>query len=281
VTDESEEEKLKTLSIPRIVSLVALAAVCSCAPGGSGTNPAPVNPQDPMSSDASIIYLHHSTGEGVWNGGVSAWFDAYNSGHDKEYLIEERSYPDGTNYPWDNYPYDYWNIWINHAGATAYSGQDTLEILTAAYDVIMWKHCYPVSDIAPDTGSPDIASAGKSLENYKLQYNALKTKMRSFPNNRFVVWTGAALIESETNPEAAARAREFFTWVKDEWDESGDNIFVWDFYELETEGTNYLLYSSGDSHPSAAFNQRVAPFISQRIVDVIEGRGDTGSLTGE
>lgn len=271
---------MKKLSIPRIVSLAALAAVCSCAPGDGG-EPVSLKPQEPMADDASVIYLHHSTGGGVWGGGVSDWFTAYNAAQGKNYLIEERAYPDGNNYPWDNYPYDYWNIWINHEGATAYSGQDTLEILTAEYDVIMWKHCYPVSDIGADTGSPNVSSAAKTIENYKLQYNALKTKMKSFPNNRFVVWTGAARIAGETNAESAARSRAFFTWVKDDWDETGDNIYIWDFYELETEGTNYLQYSGGDSHPSDDFNEDVAPLVSRRIVDVLEGRGDIGSLTGE
>lgn len=270
---------MKIFAIPRIVSFTTLIALCSCAVGDSGG--APLKPQEPEAGDTRIIYLHHSTGGGVWDGGVSDWFTDYNADNGTEYDIEERAYPDGNNYPWDNYPYDYWNIWINHAGSNPYQEQDTLEILTAEYDVIMWKHCYPVSDIGPDTGSPDIASAAKTLENYKLQYNALKTKMRSFPNNRFVVWTGAALREEDTNPQAAARARAFFDWVKSEWDEAGDNVFVWDFYELETEGTNYLQYSGGDSHPSGSFNETVAPFISRRIVDVLEDRGDTGSLTGE
>ena len=71
----------------------------------------------------------------------------------------------------------------------------------------------------------------------------------------------------------------------DTWDEPGDNIYVWDFRQLETEGGLYLLneYAAapGDSHPNSAFATRVAPYLGQRIVDVIEGRGDSGSLTGQ
>ena len=73
--------------------------------------------------------------------------------------------------------------------------------------------------------------------------------------------------------------------MKEDWDEPGDNILTWDFFELETEGGNFLLdqYSagSGDSHPGAPFAQTVAPLFAQRIIDVIEGRGDSGTLTGE
>ena len=73
--------------------------------------------------------------------------------------------------------------------------------------------------------------------------------------------------------------------MKNEWDEPGDNIFVWDFFELETEGGNVLLdsnaASSGDSHHNDAFAERVAPFFVSRLVSVIVGTGDSTSLTGE
>lgn len=235
-----------------------------------------------MGSDAKIIFLHHSTGGVIWGGGVANWFTTYNTAHSKSYQITHREYPASSPYGWNNYPYDYWNIWVNHAGNQAYLNEPTLEMLTDDYDVIVWKHCYPVSDVGPDTGSPSVSSSSKTLENYKLQYAALKTKMRSFPNTRFIVWTGSARIQSETNSANATRAQEFATWVKNTWDEDNDNIFVWDFRELETEGGLYLLsnYSDGDSHPKSSFATTVAPYFSQRIVDVIEGRGDTGSITG-
>jgi hypothetical protein len=241
-------------------------------------------PQDPMPGDANVIFLHHSTGNCVWNGGVPAWLANYNTANATTYAITETSYPNAP-YPWNNYPYDYWNIWVDNAGAMPFNGQDTLEILTQNYDVIVFKHCYPVSGVLEDTGSPDISSSAKRAENYKLQYNALKAKMLSFPANRFIVWTGAALVESSTSAEAAARAKAFFDWVKAEWDEPGDNIYIWDFWQLETAGGLYLLDSyaaaPGDSHPGATFCTTVAPYFAQRTVNVIKGLGDTTSLTGQ
>ena len=261
---------------PRALSLVhALCAVVLSLPLGcskSSTNPAPRPP-----GSAEIVFLHHSTGGVIWNGGVPAWFATYNAAHGTDYQIAEVSYPNSP-YPWDNYPYDYWNLWVNHAGPTAYEGQATLEMLTPLYDVIVFKHCFPVSNIGPDTGSPDVASAAKTQENYKLQYAALKTKLRSFPANRFIVWTGAAKLAATTTPEAATRAKQFFDWVRTVWDEPGDNIYVWDFFGLETDGGMYLLpehaASAGDDHPSGTFAAEVAPLFAQRVVDVIEGRGD-------
>jgi hypothetical protein len=127
---------------------------------------------------------------------------------------------------------------VNHAGRPPTWSESTLEVLTPLYDVIVFKHCFPVSNIGPDTGSPDVASEAKTLENYELQYAALKAKLRSFPANRFIVWTGAAKLAATTTPEMAARAQQFFTWVRTVWDEPGDNIYVWDFFNLETGGGN-------------------------------------------
>ncbi len=206
---------------------------------------------------------------------------AYNEREGTSYVIEERAYPD-TPYEWANYPYDYYTIWVANGGDSPYLEQDTLEMLTQSYEVIVFKHCFPVSDIEPDTGTPDVMSSRRSLENYRLQYAALKEKLLSFPNHRFILWTGAALIAAASSEESGARAREFFTWVKEEWDEEGDNIFLFDFFELETEGGNFLreAYSAGDSHPNSDFAVRVAPLFVNRLLDVIEGRGDVGSLTG-
>jgi len=240
--------------------------------------------QDPMEDDARIILLHHSTGGRIWSGGVPAWFSEYNSTHGSSHSIIEQSFPKDTPYGWNNYPYDYWKIWVDNAGYDPYLEEPTLEMLTQDYDVIVWKHCYPVSDIQPDTGSPSISSSTKKIENYKLQYEALKNKMREFPQTRFIVWTGAALVQGATTEDKGRRARAFFEWVKNEWDEPGDNIYIWDFFELETEGGFYLKneYAEGvnNSHPNSDFSRRVALHLCNRIIDVIEGNGDIGSLTG-
>ena len=240
--------------------------------------------QIPLGENIKIIFLHHSTGQCIWSGGVPGWFSEYNAEHECNYEISEQDFPRSSPYGWKNYPYDYWNIWVNHAGDQTYIEEPTLEILTQEYDVIVWKHCFPVSSILPDTGSSDIGSESKRIENYKLQYDALKTKMKEFPGARFIVWTGAALVENATTEEQAQRSRMFFDWVKTQWDDPGDNIYIWDFFELETDGGIYLkneyAASSSDSHPNATFSQTVAPYFCQRIVDVVEGRGDTASLTG-
>ncbi|MDQ7780337.1 MAG: hypothetical protein RDV41_11630 [Planctomycetota bacterium] len=267
-------------SVLAAVLVVSLAVLLS----GGGSDDRLAFSEEAAKS-AKIVFLHHSTGECVWNGGVPDWFADFNKKNKTDYQITEQAFPKDSPYGWENYPYDYWNIWVKHAGAKTFKSEPTLEILTKKYKVIVFKHCFPVSDVCEDTGEPDIESADKKLENYKLQYDALKKKMLSFKDNQFIVWTGAAQVEGCTDEEQATRAKEFAEWVTTEWDEKGDNIFVWDFRALETEGGLYLkdeyAASSEDSHPNEDFSKKVAPYFCRRVVDVIQGKGDTGSITGK
>ena len=237
----------------------------------------------PMPANAKVIFLHHSTGDVIWKGGVAGWFDGYNAAHGTGYVVTQQLFPlANAGYPYANYPYDYWNIWVNHAGAAPYLGESTLEILTSQYDVIVFKHCFPVGSIGPDTGNPDVSSPVQTIENYKLQYTALKAKLQSFPSNRFIIWTGAAKLAANTTPEIAARAKDFFDWVRNVWDEPGDNIYVWDFFNLETGGGTYLkpeyAAAANDDHPNSVFAAEVAPLFAQRLTDVIQARGDSTAM---
>lgn len=230
------------------------------------------------------IFLHHSTGNCIWSGGVPAWLEDYNRQRGTAYQITEQAFPKKEPYGWKNYPYDYWNIWVNHAGDQPFSEEPTLDMLTKENELIIWKHCFPVSHILEDTGTPDVGSEVKSLENYRAQYTALKEAMLRFPKTKFIVWTPAALLPANSNDEEAERTRAFAGWMLNEWDDKGDNIFVWDFHSLETEGGLFLKVenarSDQDPHPNEAFSRKAAPLFAQRIVDVLEGHGDTGSVTG-
>jgi hypothetical protein len=264
-------------ALGRFICLIGSMELASLA---CAQNPPPQNA--PPSRESRVLFLHHSTGECIWNGGVPEWFEAYNAEHRTSYRVEERNFPKESPYGWENFPYDFWNIWVQHAGPRPYREEPTLEMLTPQYQVIVFKHCFPVSNIEPDLGQGDVASAEKRLENYTLQYVALKEKLRQFPSTRFLLWTGAAQVRGDVDEASARRAQQFFQWVRNEWDVPGDNIFLWDFYALETERGLYLKpnYASGDAHPNEVFSRRVAPLLCGRIVDVIEGRGDTASITG-
>lgn len=261
-----------------VASSVVVLCVTGC--GSSKASPPltspPVDPvaaTSPMTGTVRIAYLHHSTGGNVWEGGVPEAIAAWNAAHGTDYRIAETWYPAST----DNMPYDFWRHWVSGGGAA-------LDALAADNEVIVFKHCFPVSDLEADDGAPSVSSARKTPANYRLQYAALRDRMRAFPGRRFVVWTGPALTAAATTPAAAGRARDFAAWVTGTWDEAGDNVYVWDFRELETSGGLYLpdgnAAAADDSHPNGALAALAGPLAARRIIDVIEGRGDAGSLTG-
>jgi hypothetical protein len=245
-----------------------------------------------MPDPIQIAFLHHSTGRIIWTGNtsrleykifkkgdVAKWFSRYNRAHRTNYQIKEIVFPKESPYGWNNYPFDYYNIWVKNGGPDEYKSEPTLEWLTRHYNVIIFKHCYPGSNILGDTGLADVNSQEKRLEVYKLQYQKLKEKMASFPGTKFIAWTCAALTKDSTTEDNARRARNFRDWVINEWDEPGDNIFTWDLFELETGGGLYLkpeyAISPSNSHPNRFFAAKAAPLFCKKVIDVIENRGDT------
>jgi len=233
-----------------------------------------------------IIFLHHSTGKSIWLGktnryinkltgksDVGEYFKKYNAKNGTEYQIIERNFPKVAPYGWKNDPFDYYNIWVKNAGDKPYMAEPTLEILTKEYNLIIFKHCYPSSRIEPDIFPPNIDSDFKSIQNYKLQYNALKSKMHQFPKNKFILWTPAVMIKSQMTEEEAIRTREFYNWLMNEWKEQDDNIYIWDFYKYETEGGLYFsdkyAESTDNSHPGRVFSERLSPVFSQFVINVI------------
>ncbi|HDS06243.1 MAG TPA: hypothetical protein ENO05_01330 [Bacteroides sp.] len=244
---------------------------------------------------ANVIFLHHSTGGMIYEGGnVADSVAAYNQREGTEYTIKDWNFPYKP-YEWANYPYDYWNIWINgycedYRGEKGYVNVMCLDDLSARYDVVIFKHCFPGADILEDTGNPDISSVRKSLENYKLQYRALRDAFASFPETQFVVWTLAPrhrLYPGTT--EHAGRAGAFVDWVKSEWlQEEGkryENIHVFDYFSLsatldpeaDPPAVQHCLkykyekeHDHHDSHPNELACKEIGPEFYRFIRDLLE-----------
>ncbi|BCO10751.1 hypothetical protein GF1_31270 [Desulfolithobacter dissulfuricans] len=225
--------------------------------------------------DERILFLHHSTGNIIYTqGDVRGWIERYNGQQGTGYVIDDRYYPN-TPYPWSNYPYDYWNLWVNGACRPDEPNIHCLDQLTADYQVIIFKNCYPVSNIEADTGTPDITSSRKSLENYRLQYSAVRDLLTRYPDTLFIFWTGAPLHRLATTPEKAARARAFAQWVKNDMLATGEyqNIRVFDYFDLTAGDDNVLRHdyetshTSSDSHPNSQAARDVGPVFASFIVD--------------
>jgi uncharacterized protein YjdB len=231
-----------------------------------------------------VIFLHHSTGAGVYfAGNVASWITSYNTANNKSIRLVERNFPNES--IWGNYPYDYWKLWINGSCNSGDPQIECLNTLAANYDLVIFKHCFPGSAILPSNGNPDVSSSAQTIDNYKLQYRALRNLMDSYPTTKFMVWTLAPLHRLETTVEAAKRAYEFVQWVKNEWlvedGKSHSNIIIFDFFSLvaelnenPTNGVKYCLkydyeisHTILDSHPNTTANQYVGPIFAQAIAN--------------
>jgi hypothetical protein len=166
---------------------------------------------------------------------------------------------------------------------TSLSTQDmTLSELTAEYDVIIMKHCFPSSDVLEDIGNAEPSFSRQSLENYMTVYRKLREQFDRHPDNLFIVWTlppRHRLFEPKegNKDENAARATAFSDWLKAEYpleDGMHPNICVWDFRSLMTEkGNNFLKqeyeinHRRPDSHPNKLANNTSGPELAKFLVN--------------
>lgn len=233
-----------------------------------------------------IVLLHRSTGLSIFLGNTNYYVNKLTKKSDlKSYVrkyskesksdctVSEKHFASPLSLK--NYPYDYYNVWVKNAGNTPFMNVPTLEILTKQFEIIVFKHCYSASNTMEDSGSPDIDSEERRIENYKLQYESLKRKMHEFPETKFIIWTPAVNVKNQMTEDEARRISEFYRWILEKWDEKEDNIYLWDFYKYETEGGLYFkdeyAFSSNDSHPGKEFSAHMAPILARFIVDVADG----------
>jgi hypothetical protein len=171
---------------------------------------------------------------------------------------------------------------------------------------------------APTTGSNplrgnDADSAYHTVANAKGIYVDLLSYFATKQDTLFVAITAPPLVASATNSVQAANARAFNEWLTKDWLASYPyhNVAVYDFYDVLTsnggnsntndlgsasgnhhrirngkiehisnQGSNYSMYGSGDSHPTAAGNQKAAgefvPFLNV-IFHCWQGNGPCSS----
>jgi len=237
----------------------------------------------------TAILLHHSTGGNMYNeGDVPGYISDYNAQHGTSIQVSERAYP-STPYPWKNYPYDYWYLWINGECDNSEPGIECLKSIAASYEIISWKHCFPGCHIESGDGVGDVSSETMTLANYKAQYRALREKMDALPDNEFIVWTLAPLHRLVTNEDKALRSGEFVHWVKNEWltedEKEHPNIHIFDFFGITAEqdenpahGFQYCLkygyersHDKGDSHPNSLANETAGLVFARLIIDIAAG----------
>lgn len=210
-----------------------------------------------------IIFLHHSCGQnliaqgGVREGLTALGYEFYDHGYNEEGLV----LADGT---WTGANFDVPDDNTNPDGYAVIFAQplndppDNTFSHLMQYEVIVFKSCFPVSNIGDEA----------QLEEYKSYYLSIRERMSQYPDKMFVIVTQPPEIPADSSPDAAARARAFANWLSSNEYVSGHaNVFVFDFFGQLAGGDNYLKAEyrtdESDAHPNESANRTIGPlFVS-------------------
>jgi len=195
-----------------------------------------------------FLFVHHSTGEGfLFDGGMKDMLEK------DGFEVHNRTYGDG--WVGDNTnPADFPVTFTEHFDDLI--SWDLPE--GEHYDIIAFKSCFPASNICSD----------EDLEAYKGYYETIKTVTRQHPEILFIPWSTPPLVPNGTEPECAARARDFATWLTGPYIEGESNLASFDVFsrlagdDPSARDYNCLKYDyqadPNDSHPNHMANMGVA-----------------------
>jgi hypothetical protein len=228
---------------------------------------------NPPTSPVNLIFIHHSCGEN--------WLDDGNGGlgialRDNNYYVSD------TNYGWgdfdgigSNTDIGHWWDWFRGPNSSIYMSELYNENEQASYysrlatgpggenNIIMFKSCYPNSDLAGDPSDPvppigtnplkgnNSWSDYHTISNAKGIYIDILEYFRTRQDKLFIVVTAPPV----SYDDWANNARAFNNWLVNDWlrDYSYRNVAVFDFYNvLTTNGgdpnTNDLGVETGNHH---------------------------------
>lgn len=237
---------------------------------------------NPPAKKVKLIFIHHSCGEN--------WLADGHGGLGRA-LAQNKYFVSDTNYGWgpdgigDRTDITDWPEWFTGPNSSRYlkalyreSGKHSPYTRTftdpgGENQIIMFKSCFPNSNLEGRPNDPPGRGDGLSVGNAKAIYNKLLTYFATRPDKLFIVIT-APPVQDRTY---AANARAFNTWLVTKWlsGYKGNNVAVFDFYNVLTgpnnhhrfskgsieyitnRGRNTLYYpTNGDDHPSPAGNRK-------------------------
>ena len=239
--------------------------------------PRPQSPNpDPPDEVVKLIFIHHSTGEN--------WLaDGYgNLGQElgrNNYFVSDTNYGWGPDSIGDRTDIPNWVEWFRGPQTPTYmdalfneSGQHSgytrsLSDPGGENQVIMFKSCFPNSELSGSPNDPPGTYEDLSVGGAKYVYNELLKYFATRPDKLFVVITAPPLSDGSY----AQNARAFNLWLVNDWlidtNYSINNVVVFDFYNMLTASNAHhhyrngqiehivgsrdtLHYPSGDDHPS-------------------------------
>ena len=238
-----------------------------------------------------LIFIHHSVGNNWLDNSLNAALvakDYIDERNDMYYDIDiapDAGRPDSLGpVSGDNTDMNHWISWFNN-----YLGNlKTFGCASGVNKIIMFKSCYPNSDISLDGTEPGDpfydadytitnfkaiyrhpSGSGNTYTNGGYAYKPLEDIFAENPDTLFIAVTAPPLCNADTNDANGHRARTFNNWLKNDWLTSYNtahptlkNVAVFDFFDYmanaDDAGTNpnrlKAIYggSTDDSHPTAA-----------------------------
>jgi len=257
-----------------------------------------------------LVFIHHSCGSNFLRNNLHKALVA------KDYIDERNDITYGTKMqpdegrpaslgrtPGNQTNMNHWVCWFNDylEGVKQHKCKDGVN------RIIMFKSCYPASDIHQDgDGAGNPFSSSKTVANYKAvfrhpagpgktythngkTYKALEDVFRANPKTLFIFVTAPPLRHRSSTDENAHRARVFNNWVKTDWLKSYNkknpglnNVAVFDWFDILAFPDNRKTHSnrlqtgyggaSGDSHPNRAANAystRVFATKKENFIDTV------------
>jgi PKD repeat protein len=238
-----------------------------------------------------IIFIHKSVGRGLLRSGgmenaliAKDYIDEVNEIYTRSetpYPPPDTGRPDSVS-SYGSYMCD-WILWFNDylEGVKYYGCEDGVN------RIIMFKSCYPYSNISSDGTEPgNPFSSARTLTNYMAifrhpngpgntythsngyTYKPLEDIFAENPDTIFVYVTAPPLYHTSTNEANARRARIFNNWLKNEWlpnynaaHPELNNAAIFDLFDVlanpddHPEYPNMLreeYYNGVDDHPNTA-----------------------------
>jgi len=260
------------------LSLVSAFAVNMQRDAGASPLPQTSGPPDRV---VRLVFIHHSSGEN--------WLADENGGLGLA-LAENNYFVSDTNYGWgpdaigDRTDIPDWLEWFRGPETERYmeavfaeSDQNSaytrsLEDPGGENDIVLFKSCFPNSNLEGNADDPPAEEGGYSVGGAKFVYNQLLEYFGTHPDKLFVVITAPPV----SDPSYAENARAFNNWLVEAWLDENHypyaNVAVFDFYNVLTgrghhhryvdgrvehsyiPGRNTSAYASDDDHPSRAGN---------------------------
>lgn len=252
------------------------------------------------SAQDDFIFIHHSCGNDWLKNGLhdALLAKAYiNRRNDMGYGTDAKPDPGRPDslrlegkLPGDRTDMNHWICWFNdYLGELKRHGTADGSVNR----IIMFKSCFPLSDVGSDGVLPGDPFAGeRTLANYKavfrhadgpgktytrngVTYKPLEDIFAANPDTLFIFVTAPPLHyapQDWSSNDSARRARQFNNWVKTEWLDSYNkahpglnNVAVYDWFDVLAYPDNHPQHAnrlkaeyggeSGDSHPSVEADQ--------------------------